>query len=354
MPLPIRSPNWLPLLLAAALLSRPAASGQEATPATPPPVVGYRAPRPFNLPFLIRPEKWYYTPEQGMLMLCPAHAHGPKAEATDELIHLVSQNRSCATTTIWVCRASQLATLREYAHRVDRVCINPFLNNSETAPQPGDLSWPGTDHPILNHLRAIHKVAPDRQLIACINIDGEKSRFGKRHSTFEETQWQILATIGSSFQGIAWRRKTDTLPYRERLDLLTANLLRHATDLAQTKPVDWVTVTTARDQPLATDQLANQPIPHSALCAKNRLFVVLLNPQYMQPKPSGTAVGLPLPPPVQSCVVAVRPPPGTAIVSAKRIDGIPLSIASDGDRTLVPCRFAGGGTLIVFDFKSST
>lgn len=357
MPFPMRFPNWLPLLLASALLAQPAAIGQEAAPAAPP-VLGYRAPRPFNLPFLIRPEKWYNSPEQGMLMLCPAHAHGPKAEATAELIRLVAQHRSPAPTTIWVCRNTQLETLREFAPMVDRVCINPFAYNSDRKAVIAEPPWAGTSHPVLVRPHNLRLAAPDRQLIACIDVDGEESRFGKRHPTFDEMQWMVLAAIGSGFQGIAWRGHVDTLPYRDQLDLLTNNILRHADELSRAHPVDSVTVTSpaptglAQGQPDTDGQQANAPVPLSAMQTRNHLYVVLLHPQIMLPQPGKSTIPLPLGTgSVRECSVALRPPSGTTLVSVERLDGTPLTLQRDGDQFLVPCRFAGGGTMLVFSLK---
>ena len=37
--------------------------------------------------------------------------------------------------------------------------------------------------------------------------------------------------------------------------------------------------------------------------------------------------------------------------AAERLDGTPLALRPDGDRVLVSCRFAGGGTMLVFNLK---
>jgi hypothetical protein len=355
MPSPSRSLNWLSPLLALGLLIWRPAPAQEA-----PPVPGYRAPRPFNLPFLIRPEEWYYSREQGMLMLCPAHAHGPKSEATAELIRLAARHRAPVPATIWVCRADQLNTLREFAPMVDRVCINPFVYGSTRGTAIREPPWTGTSHPFLMQAQDIRLAAPGRQLVACIDVDGRESRFGKRHPTFEEVQWMTLAAVGSGFQGIAWRGHADDLPYKDRLDLLTGNILRYGDKISRAQPVDWVAATSpaateplpVQEQPAADGQQTNGPIPFSALQTKSHLFVVLLHPQLMLLRPGKTNISLPLSPlDTQTCSVAVRPPSGVSLVSAERLDGTPLALRHDGDRVLVSCRFAGGGTMLVFNLK---
>lgn len=346
MPSPSRSLNWLSLLLALCLLAWLPAPAQEA-----PPVPGYRAPRPFNLPFLIRPEKWYYTPEQGMLMLCPAHAHGPKPEATAELIRLVARHRSLVPATIWVCRADQLNTLREFAPMVDRVCINPFVYGSSRGTAVLEPPWTGTSHPFLMQAQDIRLAASDRQIVACIDVDGRESRFGKRHPTFEEVQWMTLAAVGSGFQGIAWRGHADDLPYKDRLDLLTGNILRYGDELARAKPVEWAT---AAAPPHADSAAPPAPSPHcSALLAENHLFIVLLHPRYVNVLQHRLEVPLPPDPGLATAVVEVHLPPGTSILAAERLDGAPLAPESAGEGTRVACRFAGGGTLLVLRLKTT-
>ena len=332
------------LLLLVAILP---AHGQDKPEEPPPPrPPGYRAPCPCDLPFLIRPEKWFSSPEQGMLMLCPAHAHGPKEQATAELIHLVAQHRSPAPATIWVCRRNQLEPLREFAPMVDRVCINPFVHNSNRRTALADPPWPNTAHPFLMQVQDLRRAAPGRQLVACIPFDGEEYRHGSRQPTFEEIEWLALAAVGSGFQGVAWRGDLGTTPYRDRLDALAGNLLRHADRLARAEPVDWVAALPAdgaKDAP---------PRPHcSALRSGNRLFVVLLHPQYLDVPRDRLAIPLPIRPEACNAIVELRPPDGTTVAAAERLDGTPLALRPAGVRVLVPCRLAGGGTLVVLDLQ---
>ncbi len=351
-----RLPNWFPLLLVTGLVSWSAIGGEPTTPVDRP--VGYHHPRPFNLPFLIRPESWYSSREQGMLMLCPAHAHGSRAEAAAELIRLVALHRSPAPATIWVCRVDQLNVLHEFAAMVDRICINPFASNSTRGEPMADPPWAGTAHPLLRQFQDIRRAAPDRQLVACIETEGQESRFGKRHPTMDEMQWMVLATIGSSFQGIAWRGDVASLPYSDRLASFTGNLLRYANEVSRAEPVDWAAVVPPKlavpeptqQPPDAGGQGAPGQVPCSALLAKSQLFVVLLHPQVMVPDPGKTEVHLPLSATaVQECRVAICPPPGVSVASVVQLDGSSLVPQSEGDRVVVSCRFAGGGTLLVYE-----
>lgn len=339
------------LLLAIPVVAGLPMPGQEATPATPP--AGYRAPRPFSLPFLIRPEPWFAASGQGMLMLCPAHAHGSKAEATAELIRLVAQYRSPVPATIWVCRENQLETLREFAPMVDRVCINPFVHDSNRRTAIGEPPWAGTSHALLMQLQDIRLAAPDRQLIACIELNGEEYRFGGRQPTFEEVQWLALAAIGSGFQGIAWRGDLASIPYRDRLDIFAGNILRYADELSRTQSADWVAVASAAPTDKVTGkQPSDVSVPCTAFLAKDHLFVVVLNPQYVHPKPHRLEIPLPVEPSLCDFQVELRPPPGVVVVAAERLDGAAVPLRHEDSRILATCRFADGGTLLAFGLKS--
>ncbi len=353
--LPVPLPRSLRLLIAAILLftlSGRSASGQPTTPTIP--LVGYRAPRPFTLPFLIRPEAWFSSPEQGMLMLCPAHAHGPKAEATAELIRLVAQYRPPIPATIWVCRENQLETLRELAPMVDRVCINPFVHDSNRRAAIGEPPWTGTSHALLMQLQDIRLAAPDRQLIACIELNGEEYRFGGRQPTFEEVQWFALAAIGSGFQGIAWRGDLASIPYRDRLGIFAGNILRYADELPRTQPADWVTVASATStDKVAGKQPADVSVPCTAFLAKDHLFVVVLHPQYVHPRAHRLEIPLPVEPSPCDFEVELHPPPGVVVVAAERLDGATVPLRHEDSRILASCQFSDGGTLLAFGLKST-
>jgi hypothetical protein len=276
-----------------------------------------------------------YGAEFGMVMICPSHKHGPVAEALKKCEFLAAQ-RGEQIASIWVCRSAQMETLRQFGQLVDRVVVNPFAMVELRRPPVGDAYWPKVQHAVLDSLRELRAAGGDRQMFACIDVKGEAGLFDRRQATYEELEWMALASLGTGYQGIVWRMEVDGASSPGRLRRLVANLLSNCGEMARSTAVTWVS--------------APEGQPVSALGSRSALFVVLLNPQYMEVKretESKAALRLPLE--VLECrgQVELTPPAGVRVLSASTLSGRPLVVNGSGGRVKIGYRFSGGGELLI-------
>jgi len=302
-------------------------------------------------PFLLIPEQDAYTDEYGMLMICPAHKHGKIDQALATLKQKVADHPTHRMSSIRVCRADHLNTLDTFAPLVDQVFINSLYWTSSDGPERDDIVWPGLNHPLVNNVREVRRHAAGRRLVACVNVHGEKGYFRKRRATFEEIEWMVCAVIGAGYKGIVWRYERILPPFADRLSTLEGNLKKHVDELGRAT--------------LTTDpRTAAARIPVATLRTPHGVFVVLLNPEYMQFTDAGT-VRLPLDPSVCRGNVEVTLPEGTSLKTAQRLDGtaipvpVPISAAAHADadraRTVrLPFRFAGDGEILVLSLSGET
>ena len=270
----------------------------------------------------------------GMVMGCPAHAHGTPKQAIAKLKRILRNRSSDLVSTIWVCRANQMHTVKRFAPLVDRVVINPFVFRSKKGLCKDDLIWPTFDHPQVNYLREVRKNGAGKALLACINVDGEPSRFARRAASFEEVKWMAYAAIGAHFQGVVWRGDLPHLPWLGRLKHLESLLQAQANGLGAAEPVKWVT---DRDKK-----------PISALCSERSLFVVLLSPEYLAQVDPHKTVVLPLTQPEVHGRLVLAPPAGTKVMSAKTLSGMPVAIDVIEGRPQVNYVFTGAGEILIF------
>ncbi|MGE5608217.1 MAG: hypothetical protein ACM359_03095 [Bacillota bacterium] len=271
----------------------------------------------------------------GMLMICPSHGHGAPDEAEAKL-RLLLQNGSDQPATIWVCRSSQIETVIRFAPLVERVIVNPFGHFRVDRPKDSELYWPGINHPVLNGLEELRLAAGDRQLLACLDLEGEPGLFGGRSPSIEEIEWQVYAAIGTGYQGVVWRNRPDDPERASRLKGLEGRLREIAAELGAAKPVRWACSTSGQ--------------PASVLWGRGHVFVVLLNPDYVVLKspmdPSG-GVRLALEDREQRGEVRLTLPKGQMVVSARTLSGRSLSARMADGQTIVPYRFRGGGEIVI-------
>lgn len=287
-----------------------------------------------NCPFLFLLEGQTKNDSFGMVMICPAHAHGTPAEAMGKLKNILQNRPENKISSIWVCRANQIQTLREFAPLVNRVVINPFATTDQKGPDPNDLIWPGFDHPFINHIRRIRQNAKDTALLACIDLRGEPICFRKRQASFEEIEWMHYAVIGANFQGVVWR---DSTPSNHRLRRLETNLQEYAGELAKAKPVRWVKTS------------PGQPVTASG--SKKMLFVVLSDPNYMvfsQDSKNKKTILLPLNLSESTGTLELQPPLHIDILSGNTISGLPLDLEYSEKSLRVNYHYKGGGEILVF------
>ncbi|MCY2951746.1 MAG: hypothetical protein NTU53_07180 [Planctomycetota bacterium] len=275
------------------------------------------------------------SPEFGMLMACPTHAHGTYDEAEEKLRGRVERHQG-GPSSIYICRSQQIEAVRRFGFLVDRVVLNPYVLFVSQKPAEQELYWPKVDHPVINSCRALRYESQDRQLLATLDLTGEAMLFESRAPTFEEIEWMVMAALGSGYQGIIWREAIDGHGSAGRIRRLTTQLLNNCGALATAKPVDWAT--------------APQGQPMSALYGENALFLVLLNPQYLNlqaRKDRFATAPLPLDP--QDCTgqVEISLPQGLDISSACTLAGKPLAISRGAGRISLAYRLHGGGEILI-------
>ncbi len=286
-------------------------------------------------PFLFVNEPETRCMEFGMVMECPAHGHGTREEALQKLKGILADRSPELVNSIDVCRSSQLETLEHFAPLLDRVTVNPFALRSSEPPEASSLIWPGTDHPILNHVRLVRRKGGSTPLLAKTDLKGPERFFQRRAAMFEEIRWMVYAAIGANFQGIVWRNAKQDIPFRRRLDGMVSALDRYAGDLGAAELVGWV-----RADP-------GQPV--SAICSRERLFIVLLNEAYFQFDPGGKSVVAPLTNACQNGHVRIYPPKHVEIVGGQTLFGLPLTLTPKAQCIDVEYSFRGSGQILILE-----
>jgi hypothetical protein len=275
-----------------------------------------------------------------LVMSCPAHAHGTLEEAADKLRKLVTDQPQGRQTSVWVCRANQLETLKVIGPLADNMFLNVMAFTSNVPPEPNDLLWPGFDHPFINHLRQLRKVPDTRNLYAVINLTGDfTSYFDKRPPSFEEIRWMTFAVIGSDFQGINWRNHQSACMFTDQVQQLEEQMLVKKEDLGKSVPVDWVS--------------GHKKVPVSARASDKRLFVTALNPDYFKIAEKTNQVALPISLEPLTGQLEIRLPEGISVTRGQNISGRSLNVNCAGDHVLVDYSFYGGGEMMVFELYPS-
>ncbi len=279
---------------------------------------------------------------RGITMICPSHRHGTLDQAIKKLTNLTANLPADRPSSSWVCRSNQLPTLEKITPLVDEIYINPYVLLSTDPPAADTPVWPGCDHPMLNQVRAIRDVAgADQRLIACIDLRGEPSHYEKRRASFEEIEWLTLAVVGAGYQGIVWRSEPDPkAAWRMRLRRLEDGLRAYAQELADARPVAWVS---AGDGGFV-----------SATAGEHRLFVCVLHDQYMHMLPDHSAFQLPLEVEPSQVQLRIALPLGTTVQSGQTLGGVPVVIENADGHLAVNHRVRGGGDMLIFDLTTAS
>ena len=120
------------------------------------------------------------------LEACSAFGNTPE-EALRKLMGKLRSRRSGDIASIWVCRANQLQTAKMFAPEIDRMVVNPFaVPNGRIVADPNGRVWRNCHNPFVNQIRQLRLATEGVHLVACINLQGEPSIFGKRKASFEE------------------------------------------------------------------------------------------------------------------------------------------------------------------------
>lgn len=271
-------------------------------------------------------------------MACPAHSHGTPEEAMQKLEILLKTLQADKISSVWVCRANQVATLKMFAPAVGRIYINPFVSTRDNPSDTNDLIWPGLDHPFINRMRILRSGAEKTNLVACIDLRGEPIHFRKRIASFEEIRWMVFAVIGANFQGITWRSKVNPA-WANRFEQLEDSLRKYRDDLGAAHPVDWV------------EQGSQNPA--SATCGEKYLFICLLHPDYLRKTEDCKDVTFPLNNSTQNGAIILRPPEGVTILSGQTLSGRSVSLKNHQGLIQVEYNFTGGGDMLILPISKN-
>ena len=287
---------------------------------------GYVPHSPRDCPF-----EFVNMSNMNIVMSCPAHAHGTLQEAEEKLKQLVALQPEGRASSVWVCRANQLETLKMIGPLADNMLLNVMAITSKVSPDPNELLWPGFDHPFINHIRQLRKIPNTHNLYAVIdNTSDFTSHFVNRNPSFEEIKWMTFATIGCDFQGILWRGRDFT----NKVHDLEKQILAYKDELGRSVPVDWVT--------------DNKKIPVSARATEFNLFVTMLNPDYFRISEYLEQVSLPVSLEPEVGQLEILLPDGYSVIKGKTFSGINLNLQSDNDRIQIDYSFWGSGDMMVF------
>jgi len=223
------------------------------------------------------------------------------------------------------------------------VAATPWFSNEVGYDVSKATLWPGYSNPFVDRIRAIRETAGSSAAFYAgvylrhrwiWQVSGERMKRGVK---FEEARWLCLAVIGSDYQGIIWRKedKHRTGLLAKRLSRFQEQVMVYAEDLGVASPVKWL-------EP-SPDQ------PATVLLAKKRLFLVLLNPDYMAMDYQDKNVPLPVTETPRQGTVIIRPGGGWTIGSAVNLAANPVPIRRVEGKFHVHYRYHGGGDMVAID-----
>ena len=278
------------------------------------------------------------------LLDCPNHRFGGMNDGVREIKRRAAAQPPGSISFVQFCTSGQLRTIKQCADLVDVAAINPFVRTSQNPPDDDTLLWPGFDHPIVNRIRDLRSAAGENRLIARLDLQGyghgEGRFFEGRGPIFDEIHWLVYATIGSDFKGIVWLYWPSDPTLGGRIKHLETSLKRYRDDLGAARPVAWAA---------GPD---GQPV--SALRSGKVLFVVLLNPSYMQIDDRTQVAKLPVDPQLCEGVVECRLPADLQVVEGTTLSGIPVELDADGALVKAAYSFRSGGEILVLRLAGET
>ncbi|MFA6133462.1 MAG: hypothetical protein WC869_05550 [Phycisphaerae bacterium] len=237
--------------------------------------------------------------------------------------------------TVFLCRGSQDDVIGRFSLLMSQLVIYPFVKTSSNAPQPGELVWGNVDHPLVNRLRDIPRMAPSVDVYVVVHLLtlGSGGMRAMRGMLFEEVQWSVFAVVGGEYRGILWADDPNWPPWSQRLATLEAALKEQASDLGKALPVGWVS--------------GPEKQPLSSKASEGKLFVVLLNPDVMKLS-SDNVIVEPVELPARRGEITITVPDGKRIESGRTLLGKPLDVRTEGHVSHVTYQYSGGGEMLVF------
>ena len=154
-----------------------------------------------------------------------------------------------------------------------------------------------------------------------------------RPELFDELRWMTMAVIGADYDGILWGHFRCEEEWSNMLNTLTGQFKSHAADLALATLVDWVK--------------APKGQPVSALASDKKLFITLLNTDYMIISQDKKEIVGALNPGRCQGKLTLNLPSGVSVETATTLDGSPVILTQTKDGITCPYDFASGGEMII-------
>lgn len=283
--------------------------------------------------FVIEPEMPYRAKMRATGIFLNAH-HLTKP--TQEVIDSIKSMPNRPQVTVIICRGPQEETVKTFWNVSDQFILEGlFLKPEWNPPSKDTLIWPGFNHPMINYVRKIRMATMGKPTIVsvpmtCREVWGVPR---KRPELFDELKWMTMAVIGANYQGILWGHFRCEEQWSVMLNILTDQIKTYAADLKRANPVHWV--------------IGPKGQPVSALASDNKLFITLLNTDFMKVSEDKKEISGALHPKRCRGNLILNLPPGISAETAFTFDGSPVKLTKDKDGIQCPYHFNTGGEMII-------
>jgi len=263
-------------------------------------------------------------------------------KSTQEVIDSIVAQPNRSYVTVIICRGDQAGAIKNFWDVSNQYILEALFMKPDWEKPPEDtLIWSGFDHPMVNYVRKIRIATVGKPTIVsvpmtCREVWGVPR---ERPELFDELKWMTMATVGANYQGILWGHVRREEQWNQQLQELTNQLKAHATDLGTATCVDWVKAT------------EGQPI--SVLASKNKLFVTLLNVDYMKVSDDKKEIAGVFNPGRRQGTLTLNLPADVAADAAITLDGSPVKLTQGKDGLTCPYDFTSGGEMIIITIKRS-
>jgi len=264
-------------------------------------------------------------------------------KSTEEVVTSIKAQPNRSHVTVIICRGAQEQAIKDFWDVSNQYILEALFMTPEWNPPPEDtLIWPGFDHPMVNYVRKIRMATQGKPTIVSIPMTCREV-WGvprERPELFDELKWMTMVTIGANVQGILWGHVRREEEWNKMLGELTKQIKAHAADLGVATAVEWVK--------------APEGQPVSALASRNKLFITLLNTDYMRVNEDKSGISGTSNPGHRQGTLALKLPAGVTAEAATTLDGSPVKLTQDKDGLTCPYDFASGGEMIIITIKTKT
>lgn len=286
--------------------------------------------------YVIEPEMPYRAHLRTTGVFINAHHLSGTGQTAQGVVDSLKSKANRPYVAVIICRGPQEETIKTFWDVSDQYIFESlFLKPDWTPPSKDTLIWPGYDHPMINYIRRIRMASMGKPSIVsvpmtCREIWGIPRA---RPELFDELRWMTMAVIGADYDGILWGHFRCEEQWSNMLNTLAGQLKTHAADLALANPVDWVK--------------APKGQPVSALASDKKLFITLLNTDFMIISEDKKEIVGALNPGRCQGKLKLNLPPGISVKTATTLDGSLVKLTQVKGGITCPYDFASGGEMII-------